>query len=65
MDTIRQGGAVRGAGRAGAGDRMAGRKKKDRIKNEYCKNNSIKLIRIPYKQFDNIENILEKEMLDI
>lgn len=36
--------------------------KRDRIKNEYCKNNNIKLIRIPYWEIDNIEEILKKEL---
>ena len=31
----------------------------DNYKNEYCKRNNIKLYRIPYWDFDNIENILE------
>ncbi|MCK9319831.1 hypothetical protein [Methanoculleus sp.] len=31
---------------------------KDEIKNNYCKNNNIKLIRIPYWDFDNYKNIL-------
>lgn len=31
---------------------------RDTIKNEYCKNNNIKLIRIPYWEFDGIENII-------
>lgn len=35
---------------------------RDTIKNEYCKNNNIKLIRIPYWEIDNIENILIKEL---
>lgn len=35
----------------------------DNIKNEYCKNNSIKLIRIPYTQYRNIDKILTKELL--
>ena len=30
----------------------------DRLKNEYCKNNNIKLLRIKYDVFDNIEEIL-------
>jgi hypothetical protein len=30
----------------------------DEIKNTYCKKNNIKLVRIPYWEFDNIENIL-------
>lgn len=34
----------------------------DEIKNQYCKNNDIKLIRIPYYNYDKIENILEKEL---
>ena len=33
----------------------------DKIKTEYCKQNNIKLIRIPYWDFDNIEQILLKE----
>ena len=37
-------------------------KERDTIKNEYCKNNNIKLIRIPYWDFDNIETILIKEL---
>jgi hypothetical protein len=31
---------------------------KDGIKDNFCKNNNIKLIRIPYYEFDNIEKIL-------
>ena len=34
----------------------------DRLKNEYCKNNNIKLLRIPYWDFDNIEQILKNEL---
>lgn len=34
--------------------------KKDIIKNNYCKNNEIKLIRIPYWEYDNINLILDK-----
>lgn len=33
----------------------------DTIKNNYCKENNIKLLRIPYTEFDNIEKILNKE----
>lgn len=36
--------------------------KRDQIKNKYCKDNNIKLIRISYKQIDDVENILEKEL---
>lgn len=34
----------------------------DIIKTKYCLENNIKLIRIPYINFKNIENILEKEL---
>ena len=34
-------------------------KLKDQIKTNYCLNNSVKLIRIPYWEFDNIEKILK------
>jgi hypothetical protein len=36
--------------------------KLDSIKNNYCQNNNIILLRIPYWDFDNIENILLKEV---
>lgn len=32
----------------------------DNIKNQYCKDNNIPLLRIPYWEFDNIEQILEE-----
>ena len=35
---------------------------KDEIKNVYCKNNNIKLVRIPYWKFDNIDTILASEI---
>ena len=35
---------------------------KDKIKTQYCQDNNIKLIRIPYWEFDNIDNILRKEL---
>ena len=34
----------------------------DVIKTKYCEDNNIKLIRIPYWEYDNIENILIKEL---
>jgi len=37
-------------------------KYRDEIKNKYAKNNNIKLIRIPYWEFNNIEKILMKEL---
>ena len=36
---------------------------KDNIKNTYCQNNNINLLRIPYWEFDNIEDILKRELL--
>ena len=35
---------------------------RDQIKNQYCEKNNIKLLRIPYTLFQNIENFLEKEL---
>ena len=32
---------------------------RDKIKDKYCKENNIKLIRIPYFEFDNIDEILK------
>ena len=32
--------------------------RRDNIKNNYCRENNIKLLRIPYWDYDNIENIL-------
>lgn len=34
----------------------------DILKNDYCIDNAIKLIRIPYWEFDNIESILEESL---
>lgn len=34
----------------------------DRRKNKYCKSNNINLLRIPYWDFDNIEEILNKKI---
>jgi very-short-patch-repair endonuclease len=36
--------------------------KNDNIKNNYCLDNNIKLLRIPYWEIDNIENILKNEL---
>ncbi|MEX0134930.1 DUF2726 domain-containing protein [Bacillus nitratireducens] len=38
------------------------RKNRDEIKTNYCKENNIPLIRIPYWEFDNISQILNKEI---
>ena len=36
---------------------------RDTIKTVYCENNNIKLLRIPYWEFDNIESILKEKLL--
>lgn len=36
--------------------------KHDNTKNEYCKNHNIQLIRIPYWEYKNINNILDNEL---
>ena len=36
----------------------------DKLKNNYCKNNNIKLIRIPYTKFNHIDEILASELSD-
>jgi len=36
---------------------------RDSVKNKYCKNNGINLIRIPYWEFANINNILCKKLI--
>jgi len=35
----------------------------DELKNQYCKNNNIKLLRIPYWDYENIEEILIRELM--
>ena len=37
---------------------------RDSIKNDYCKNNNIFLLRISYKDFDKIEEILNQYILN-
>ena len=37
----------------------------DNIKNTYCQQNNIKLIRIPYWDFSNLEDILSRELVDL
>ena len=36
----------------------------DQIKNEYCKNNNIDLLRIPYWEKENIEEILKNKLIE-
>lgn len=37
-------------------------KKRDELKNQYCKERNIRLIRIPYYEFDSIEDLLRNEV---
>lgn len=37
----------------------------DELKNNYCKTNNIYLLRIPYWEFDNLEEILDREFLNL
>lgn len=46
----------------GGEEKLISTKENDQIKTDYCLNNNIKLIRIPYWDFKNIEQILEKEL---
>ena len=46
----------------GGDDALMNTKCRDEIKTQYCKENNIKLIRIPYWEFDNIEEILNREL---
>ena len=41
---------------------LMNRKYKDNIKTNYCQQNNIKLIRIPYWDFNNIKNILKQQL---
>ena len=38
------------------------RQRRDQIKNKFCKDNNISLVRIPYRDIDNIEQILDKSL---
>lgn len=38
---------------------------RDKIKDEYCKTNNYRLLRIPYFEFDNYEELLFKEFIEI
>lgn len=37
--------------------------KRDKIKDDFCKENNIKLVRIPYTQYDKLETIIESEII--
>lgn len=47
----------------GGEDRFNDIKKNDNIKNEFCLNNKIELIRISYKEYNKIEDILTEKVL--
>ena len=53
-----------GKGTEWAEDQMNRTQINDGIKNKYCQENNIKLIRIPYWDFKNIEEILIREVLN-
>lgn len=40
------------------------RKLHDKIKNQFCKNNNIRLVRIPYYNIKEIPNIIDKMLQD-
>jgi len=46
----------------GGNDSLDKLKKHDDIKNDFCIDNNIRLIRIPYTQYENIEKILQNEL---
>lgn len=46
----------------GGDNRFKAQQVKDNIKVEFCKNNNIKLIRIPYFEINNIDNILKSAL---
>jgi hypothetical protein len=46
----------------GGEDGLKSLQKRDNLKNEYCEKNNIKLIRIPYWDYENIGKILEDEL---
>lgn len=47
----------------GGEKQFATQKRNDSFKTQYCKDNNINLIRIPYWEFDSIEEILNKELV--
>lgn len=51
-----------GKGKEWAENKLKNTQNVDNIKSQYCKDNNIKLIIIPYFEFDNIEKILKKEL---
>jgi very-short-patch-repair endonuclease len=49
----------------GGEDRFNDIKNNDNIKNEFCLNNKIKLLRISYKDYDKIDNILTEKIIKL
>lgn len=47
-----------------AEERLRKQQEHDKRKNKYCEEHSIRLIRIPYWEFDNIESILENILIN-
>lgn len=49
----------------GGFDALKNTQRRDEIKNIYCNKNNLKIIRIPYTEFDNIDRILYKELNEL
>jgi len=49
----------------GGKEKLKRSKKNDKIKFNYCKRNKIKLIVIPYWKYNEIEQILQKELMEV
>ena len=47
----------------GGKKRLEEYKRHDKIKNKFCMQNNIVILRIPYWDFDNIENILKENLI--
>jgi very-short-patch-repair endonuclease len=46
-----------------AKEKLDSLKIRDKIRDKFCYDNKIRLLRIPYTSFDNIDNVLQKELL--
>ena len=55
----------RGQSEEDAEKSFEGTKRRDKIKNEYCKKKNICLLRIPYTEIKNIEDILRKKLQEL
>lgn len=49
----------------GGNEALNDTKYRDNVKNNYCKQNNIKLIRIPYWDFSNLEEVLQQELSEV